>query len=101
MEKINKKQLCDRVAEKTGFAKSKTYATVTVLMEEIMDAVAAGDEVVLSGFMKFGMAEVAERQGRNPSTGEAMTIPETVRVTAKPGKVFKNRAKGIESALED
>lgn len=55
--------------------------------------VAAGNQVQLMGFGTFTTYERAERNGKNPQTGEDMTIPACVIPKFKPGKTFKDAVK--------
>jgi len=54
-----------------------------------MEAVAKGEKVQLLGFGTFEAKHRAARVGRNPATGEAVEIPETVVPVFKPGQEFK------------
>ena len=54
-----------------------------------MDAVAKGDKVTLVGFGSFEARHRKAREGRNPSTGQPMTIPETTVPAFSAGKAFK------------
>jgi len=67
---------------------------LSAFMEITMDAVTHGDKVTLVGFGSFEGVETAERIGRNPATGESMTIPAKVRPKFKPGKEFRNQVGG-------
>jgi DNA-binding protein HU-beta len=53
--------------------------------------VAAGDKVTLVGFGSFEARERQAREGRNPKTGEAMTIPATKVPAFSAGKLFKDK----------
>lgn len=61
---------------------------VEKFLETIEDAVALGDEVKFVGFGVFGTVERAERTGRNPKTGEAVTIPARHRVRFRAAAKF-------------
>lgn len=95
---VNKKQLVDRVAARTGFAVNKTHVVISAMIDEIIESVCNDEEVTLPGFMKFGKSTVAARQGRNPQTGEPVDIPPTVRVKAKAGLPFRNKVKETHKA---
>ena len=71
---MNKSQLINAVAENVNLSKVDVKKVVDELflqMEKILDE---GDKVVLSGFGVFSIVNTAERQGRNPRTGEAVRI---------------------------
>lgn len=59
---------------------------VNVTLQSIAHALGRGEEARLAGFGTFRVADVAERQGRNPATGEAITIPAHKAVRFKPGR---------------
>ncbi len=69
---------------------------------EVLDAVldcitrqlAGGERVQLPGFGTFQVSERKERQGRNPQTGEALTIPASKGARFKPAKALKDAVNG-------
>lgn len=71
---MTKNELADKVAGKTGMAASHARDAVEAAIETISDELAAGGEVALAGFGKFSVSHRAARQGRNPATGETITI---------------------------
>ena len=71
---MNKSQLINAIAASSSVSKTdvkKVVDTLFNLTEEILDK---GEKVVISGFGVFSVAEVAERMGRNPRTGEKVKI---------------------------
>lgn len=86
---MNKGELVDKVAEKAGVSKKQADTILTATIEVIMEAVAAGDKVTLVGFGSFEPRDRQSREGRNPKTGEVMTIPETRIPAFSSGKQFK------------
>lgn len=87
---MNKADLVAIVAEKADLTKKEAAAAVDAVMTSIIEDVAAGNKVQLIGFGTFETSTRAEREGRNPQTGEAMTIPATVVPKFKAGKAFKD-----------
>ncbi|SOE86842.1 nucleoid DNA-binding protein [Burkholderia sp. YR290] len=87
---MNRHELIDAVAVATGGSKTSTAEAIDAILEAVTAAVIRGETVQLIGFGSFSTGARAERAGRNPSTGEAITIPaaKTVRFTA--GKAFKD-----------
>lgn len=71
---MNKTELIDAVAKETGFKKKDAEAAVSATIAAIENALVAGDKVQLIGFGTFGVKERAARTGRNPATGETITI---------------------------
>lgn len=90
---MNKTQLIDVVATKTGLKKKEADAAVAATFEAIAEALKAGDKVQLIGFGTFEVKERAARDGRNPKTGETMTIAASKRPVFSAGKALKDSVK--------
>lgn len=88
---MNKGELVDKIAEKASVTKKEADAVLTAALEAIMEAVSSKDKVTLVGFGSFEPRERKAREGRNPKTGEAMTIPATVVPAFSAGKLFKEK----------
>ena len=71
---MNKSQLVNAIAEKTNASKSEVKKIVDSLFDIAEETLNSGENVVISGFGVFSMAEVSERMGRNPRTGEKVKI---------------------------
>jgi DNA-binding protein HU-beta len=69
-----KAEFVDKVASKSGLSKKDAGAAVDAVIESIEDSLKSGDEVSFTGFGKFHVANRGAREGRNPRTGETMTI---------------------------
>jgi DNA-binding protein HU-beta len=91
---MNKGELIDAVAQQAGVPKKVADSVVSAAIETIMEAVANGDKVTLVGFGSFEPRERKEREGRNPKTGETMTIPATTVPAFSAGKGFKDLVAG-------
>ena len=87
---MNKSELISAVAEKAEVSKKDTEAVINALTSTIVETVAAGSDVQLIGFGTFTIAERAEREGRNPQTGEVMKIKASKSPKFKAGKAFKD-----------
>ena len=71
-------KVVERLAESDVKVTKKAMATyVDAMLDVIVDSVAAGEPVKLTGFGNFEVTERAEREGRNPATGEAIHIAAT------------------------
>jgi DNA-binding protein HU-beta len=88
---MNKGELVDAIALKANVTKKEADAVLSVTMEAIVDAVASGDKVTLVGFGTFEKRDRKAREGRNPKTGETMTIPATSVAAFSAGKLFKEK----------
>lgn len=87
---MNKTELVAAVAEKAGISKKDADAAVAAVVASIEAALKAGDKVQLVGFGTFEVRERSERQGRNPRTGNTVTIPASKVPAFKAGKALKD-----------
>ena len=87
---MNKTELIAAVAEKTDLSKKDADAAVSAVLGAITDALKAGDKIQLVGFGTFEVRNRAAKQGRNPRTGETMTVPASKVPAFKVGKAFKS-----------
>jgi DNA-binding protein HU-beta len=87
---MNKEDLVNAVAEKTSLSKKDTEATINAVIDSVTEALAKEDKVTLVGFGTFQVRERAAREGRNPRTGEVLSIPAKKTPTFTPGKGLKD-----------
>ena len=87
---MNKTELTAAVAEKTGLSKNAAAAAVQAVTDIITDELKAGRKVQIVGFGTFEVNERAAREGRNPQTGETMTISASRAPKFKAGKALKD-----------
>lgn len=87
---MNKTELIAAVAEKTDLSKKDADAAVLAVLGAITDALKAGDKIQLVGFGTFEVRNRAAKQGRNPRTGETMTVPASKVPAFKAGKALKD-----------
>ena len=87
---MNKTELIAAVAEKTDLSKKDADAAVSAVLGAITDALKAGDNMQLVGFGTFEVRNRAAKQGRNPRTGETMTVPASKVPAFKAGKALKD-----------
>lgn len=71
---MNKTELVNAIAEKSGLSKSDSKKALDAAVEAIAEALKKNDKVALVGFGTFSVSERPERQGINPSTKETITI---------------------------
>lgn len=90
---MNKTELVEAVAEKSGLAKKDAEKAVAAVLDTVVSTLADGNKVQLVGFGTFETRVHKERQNKNPQTGEMQTIPETTVPAFKPGKAFKEAVK--------
>ena len=87
---MNKTDLVEVVAIKTGRTKKDAEAAVKAVNEAIAEALAAGDKVQLIGFGTYAVKARAAREGRNPKTGAKMTIAASKTPVFTAGKALKD-----------
>jgi DNA-binding protein HU-beta len=71
---MTKNELADGVAQRTGLPGTQARQALEAAIDLISDELAAGGDVALAGFGKFSVSSRAARLGRNPSTGETISI---------------------------
>ncbi|MGE9807478.1 MULTISPECIES: HU family DNA-binding protein [unclassified Janibacter] len=91
---MNKSELASAIAEKAGLNGTQASAALTALQEVLIEQVAKGEKVTVPGLLTLERVERSERQGRNPQTGEAMTIPGGYAAKLTAGSALKSAAKG-------
>ncbi|MDQ7841816.1 MAG: HU family DNA-binding protein [bacterium] len=72
---MNKEQLIEKVADKTGATKKSALEVVNMALDLIAAALRKGDKVTLVGFGTFLVRRRKAREGRNPQTGAKLKIP--------------------------
>lgn len=88
---MNKTEFINAFAAKEGLEKKKAEKLVNSLFDCIGDTLAGGDKLQVVGFGTFEVRERPEKQGRNPKTGEAITIPASTVPAFKAGKALKEK----------
>jgi DNA-binding protein HU-beta len=93
---MRKSDLVKAVATDVNQPETQVTAVVNATFNAIQDALAKGDEVALTGFGTFRISERGSREGRNPQTGERITIPSRKSPSFKPGTQLKRAVSGEE-----
>ncbi len=88
---MKKADLVDAIASKTNVPKAQAQVIVEDIFELIADGLAKGDKIDLRGFGTFSVRQSEARTGRNPQTGEPLTIPARKVPNFKAGKELKDR----------
>ena len=86
---MNKNELIANVAGSTGFSKADAGKAVDSVFDSIANTLAGGGEVRLVGFGTFSVANRAASMGRNPRTGERISIAASKQPKFKAGKALK------------
>ena len=87
---MNKTDLVNVVASEAGLTKKEADAAVSATLNAITAALKGGDKVQLIGFGTFEVKATAEREGRNPKTGETIKIAAAKKPAFTASKVLKD-----------
>jgi DNA-binding protein HU-beta len=87
---VNKSDLIDKVTASTDLNKASVVRAVDAVFDIISDTLKNGEPVMLSGFGTFTVSNRAARNGRNPRTGETISIPASRSPRFKAGKGLKD-----------
>ena len=87
---MNKTEIVSIVAEKMNLTKKVTEEVIDALFETIQETLTNDEKVVISGFGTFEVRNRVARTGRNPRSGEDISIPEQKTPAFKAGKVLKD-----------
>lgn len=90
---MNKTDLINVIAAESGLSKADTAKALAAFENIVADSLKRGEDVQLVGFGTFTVVERAERQGRNPATGETITIPAARQAKFKAGKPLRDALK--------
>ncbi|MEO8594868.1 MAG: HU family DNA-binding protein [Candidatus Solibacter sp.] len=95
---MTKQQLIENVAAKTELGKADVEVVVDSVLAMIAEALQSNQRVDLRGFGSFVVKDKKERQGRNPRTGETITIAAKRDASFKPGKELTEKLAQAETA---
>jgi len=95
---MTKQQLIEKAAGKTELGKAEVEVVVDAVLELIGNTLRSGERVDLRGFGSFVVKDKKERQGRNPRTGETITIAAKRDASFKPGKELAEKLAHEETA---
>lgn len=90
MSSLSKSDLVKEISDRTESTKAATERFIESFQDVIMEAVAEGKDVRLTGFAAFKPVKRAARMTRNPRTGETVETPEKTVPNIKPLKRFKD-----------
>ncbi|MEQ1739597.1 MAG: HU family DNA-binding protein [Methyloglobulus sp.] len=90
---MNKSELIDAMAESSGLTKADAGRALDGFIGAVTGALSRGDSVTLVGFGTYAVKERAERLGRNPQTGNEITIKAAKIPGFKAGKSLKDAIK--------
>ena len=90
---LTKKEIVMKIAEKTGLKQIHVKKVVQKTFDNITEALNRGQTIELRNFGVFKVRARKGRQGRNPRTGEKISIPDKKVVTFKPGLIMKKKVR--------
>jgi len=86
---MTKADIVEAIYEKVGFSKKEAADLVEMVFETIKETLENGEKIKISGFGNFVVRRKQPRVGRNPQTGEEITITDRRVLTFKPSAVLK------------
>ncbi|MCI7305390.1 MULTISPECIES: HU family DNA-binding protein [Trueperella] len=86
---LNRTELIAKIAEESGLTKTDADKAISALQTVLVDSLAAGEAVKITGLMSVERTERAARKGRNPRTGEEIEIPAGFGVKISAGSTLK------------
>jgi integration host factor subunit alpha len=89
---LTKEHITDSIQSQLGLCKSESSYLVESLMEIVKTTLINGEDVLISGFGKFAVREKVARRGRNPQTGEDLTLGPRKVTTFKCSTLLKDRS---------
>jgi DNA-binding protein HU-beta len=84
-----KNEIIEAIAAATSLARRDAAAAYDAFLAAVTSTLQRGEKVNVAGLGAFSVSDRAERAGRNPKTGETITIPASRAVKFKPGKELK------------
>lgn len=93
---MNKTDLINAIAGRTGSTKTEIRSLLDEALEEISSRLASGEKVTISGFGTFSLIEKMARTGINPRTKELIVIPPHRMVKFRTGNDLQSRITGTE-----
>lgn len=86
---MTKAELIEEVAKTAELPKKQAEVVIDILLKNIVDALSRGEKIELRGFGSFRVRQRAARKGRNPKTGEQVSVPAKRIPYFKPGRELK------------
>ena len=86
---MTKADIVEKIYEKVGFSKKESAELVELVFDIMKETLESSDKIKIAGFRNFVVKAKADRRGRNPQTGEEITISARRILTFKPSQVLK------------
>ena len=91
---LTKEKLVESIYQNAGESRNKLVNQVESLLEIIKSTLESGEDVLISGFGKFYVKDKNERRGRNPATGNDLTLGARRVVIFRCSNVWRNKLNG-------
>jgi integration host factor subunit alpha len=91
---LTKASIIEKVSEKIILPPAQTKDTVEHLIEVMKSTLEEGEDLMITGFGKFQVNDKSPRKGRNPATGEDMTLDKRRVVTFKCSGMLRDQING-------
>ncbi len=91
---LTKADIVETIHTKVGYSKKEAADLVELIFETMKDTLTKGEKIKISGFGNFVIRDKRARTGRNPQTGEAITITARRVLTFKPSQVLREEVNG-------
>ena len=98
---MNRNDFIDQIAARTQRSRTEAEDAINAALAVIADALAKGEKVDLRGFGSFQVSGKNERQGRNPRTGQSLTIPAKRVAVFKPSKELADRVNATSAPVDE
>ena len=86
---MTKADIIEAIYEKVGISKKETSETIHTILDTLKNTLESGENVKISGFGNFVVRHKRARRGRNPQTGDEITISDRKVITFKASNVLK------------
>lgn len=86
---MTKADLVERIQTKIGFTKKESSDMLETVFNILKSTLESGEKIKIASFGNFEVKQKADRKGRNPQTGEAITIEARKILTFKPSTILK------------
>ena len=87
---MNKQEIVANLSDELQLSKKDASQAYDIVFAKIIEGLKVDGKVAINGLGTFAVKERAAREGRNPKTGETITIPSSKNVTFKPAKTLKD-----------
>jgi integration host factor subunit alpha len=91
---MTKTDIAERIHLKSGLKKNESNMLLESVLSIMKDALESGEDIKIAGFGKFAVKKKKDRKGRNPQTGESITIEARQILTFKPSAILKEKING-------